>query len=229
MAKKDLVIGVDASTTACKVVVWNLHGRMVAQGRQDIPLLRPHADWHEQRAGDWWQAFCNAVRIAVNTLQTQYLAAICICPQRETFVPVDESGSPLRNAILWMDGRARSWMPDLVSQIGESRFHAITGKPPSGNLTGLKIKWLREVEPEIFQRTRTFLDVAAYLHYQLTGKFVTAWGIADPTGMFDMNENSWSPDVLAYLGVDSGQMPVTFPGGSSGWAASHCRGRGWTG
>ena len=225
--EKDLVIGVDASTTGCKAIVWDLQGVPVAQGRAEIPLLRPRPEWHEQDARDWWGALFQSLRIAMSEVDPDRLAGLCISPQRETFVPVDPRGNPLRNAILWMDVRARSLLPDLESAIGARRFHEVTGKPLSGNLTVLKILWLCQNEPEIYASTSKFLDVAAYLNFKLTGAWGTGWGIADPAGLFDMRGNCWSEEILAFLGLNQHHMPPCYPAGSvvgkvSASAADEC-------
>jgi xylulokinase len=112
-----------------------------------------------------------------------------------------------------MDVRARSLLPDLERAIGSERFHEMTGKPVSGNLTVLKIYWLRQNEPEIYGNTSKFLDVAAYLNYQLTDSWGTGWGIADPTGMFDMRRNCWSEEVLDFMGLDQSHMPTCLQAG----------------
>jgi xylulokinase len=213
MMEKDLVIGVDASTTGCKAIVWDLKGAPVAQGRGSIPMLRPRSGWHEQNADDWWASLAKSLRIATREIDSKRLAGLCICPQRETFVPVDQAGVPVRNAILWMDVRARSLMPAFEREIGRQRFHQITGKPLSGNLTVLKIKWLREFEPDIFVKTSKFVDVAAYLNHRLTGKWGTAWGIAGPTGLFDMHKKRWSDEILSFLGLNQSNLPPSYPTG----------------
>ena len=120
------------------------------------------------------------------------LAAVSIAHQRETFVPVDESGEALRNAILWMDERCRALLPRLVQQLGAGRFHHLTGKPLSGNLSAGKILWLSRNEPDVFRSARWYLDTHAFLVQRLTGRMATGWGSADPTGLFDMHHNRWA-------------------------------------
>ena len=210
---KDIVIGVDSSTTACKAILWDLEGNRLAEGRAEIPMLRPKPDWHEQDARDWWTAMVNALRIAVHGVVLDRIAGLCICPQRETFVPVDIHCRPIRNAILWMDVRASNLMHDLVDNIGEDQFHQITGKPLSGNLTLLKILWLRRFELEIFARTAKFLDVAAFLNHGLTGVYATGWGIAGPTGLLDLHNSEWSVQILKFLGLQEEHMPDIYPTG----------------
>ncbi len=208
-----LVIGLDASTTACKAVVWDRKGTSMAEGRASIPLLMPRPTWHEQPAEAWWSAAVQALREAVGSVDPEHLAALCIAPQRETFVPVDKAGQPLRHAIVWMDERCRDLLPQIDHQYGEDKIHQQTGKPLSGNLSLGKILWLRENEPQVFKRTHKYLDVGAFLAHRLTGHYRTGWGCVDPMGLFDMRHHRWAEDLLSFLGLDVAQMPQAMPPG----------------
>jgi sugar (pentulose or hexulose) kinase len=225
MNEKNLVIGIDASTTACKAIVWNTIGEQISTGKAEISLLKPHPEWHEQSAEDWWLALVRSLRIAIENVDTDRITGMSICPQRETFVPVRSDGRPLRNAIVWMDNRARDSLPKMRKSIPD--FHARSGKPLSGNLMVLKMLWLRENEPEVFSQTEKFIDVAAYLNHRLTGSFATGQGVADPTGLFDMGKQTWYSDVLDFIGVTIAQMPTVLSAGArigqvSAAAAQEC-------
>jgi sugar (pentulose or hexulose) kinase len=214
-ATRDLVIGIDSSTTACKAVVWDTLGAPLSEGRAALPLLMSHPGWHEQPAAVWWDSCMEAIRAAVSRVDASRIVALCLAPQRETFVPVDAAGSPLRSAIVWMDERARDLLPTIDREYGAERIHRETGKPLSVNLTLGKIAWLRQHEPDVFARTARYLDVAAFLIHKLTGHYYTGWGCADPTGLFDMRTNCWDADLLAYLGVRVEQMPEAYPPGAA--------------
>lgn len=210
----DLVIGIDSSTTACKAIVWDKFGHPIAVGRSPLPLLTPKPLWYEQSAADWWAATALSLRQACSTIDHTRLSAICITHQRETFVPIDKHGVPLRNGIVWMDERCRSLLPTLAQAFGKDHYHHITGKPLSVNLTIGKIAWLRQNEPDIFSRTAFYLDVHAFLVHRLTGKYVTGWGCADPTGMFDMIHHDWAISLANCAGVRQDQLPRAFPPGT---------------
>jgi xylulokinase len=210
------VLGIDASTTACKAVVWDLHGRVVAEGRAALPLLRPRLLWHEQPADAWWDALVTAIRGAVSgsDAPARRIVGLCIAPQRETFVPVDRAGVPLRNGIVWMDERAGVLLPRIAQEYGAERVHRETGKPLSGNLSLGKIAWLRDHEPEVFAKTAKFLDVAGFLIHRMTGEYRTGWGCVDPMGLWDMALAAWDAPLLDYLGVAVDQMPEAYPPGA---------------
>lgn len=209
----DLVLSIDCSTSSCKCIIWDCHGQIVAAERRSLPLVADRPLWHEQPAEAWWEAIVQNIRSLLHQMDASRLATMCITHQRETFVPVDECGVPLRNAILWMDERAGDLIPALERQMDNEVFHRLTGKPLSGNLSAAKIAWLREYDPLAFNRTFKFLDVQAYLIYQLTGQYSTSWGSADPMGLFDIEQHHWAETVIAGLHVNHDQLPDVYPPG----------------
>lgn len=211
--EKDLVIGVDSSTTACKVILWDRLGNAIAEGRSPVPIYNPHPSWYEQSPDDWWHATILAIHQACSGIDPSRLGAICITHQRETFVPVDIDNKPLRDGIVWMDERCRSILPTLEQLLGKDNFHRITGKPLSVNLTIAKIAWLRQYEPEVFKHTARFLDVHAFIIQRLIGNSYTGWGCADPTGLFDMVHHDWAYSLVDRIGIRPDQLPKAFPPG----------------
>jgi sugar (pentulose or hexulose) kinase len=202
-----LVIGVDSSTTACKAIAWDRTGRAVAEGRAIYPLLRPRPNWYEQDAETWWDGLCAALRALLARIDAARVDALCITHQRESFVPVDEEGRPLRNAILWLDERSRPQVAFLEQRIGKGRFHRITGKPLTTNPSVTKIAWLAQHEPELVARAHKFLDAHAFLVHRLTGAFRTSLACADPMGLVDMASGCWATDLMEELGLHPDQFP----------------------
>jgi sugar (pentulose or hexulose) kinase len=221
------VISLDCSTSSSKAIVWDMCGNMISQGKRDLEMYRARPDWHEQVAESWWIASIEAIREAISQVDPKSVVALCISHQRETFVPVDVHGKALRNAILWMDERARDLLPKLNQIFGEENFHEITGKPLSGNLSVSKIAWMKQNEPDIFADTYLFLDVQAYLVHLFTGNYCTGWGSADPMGLFNMQKDRWSEQILGELDLDDRKFPEAFPPGEkigtvTNEAAEHC-------
>jgi sugar (pentulose or hexulose) kinase len=210
---EQLVIGVDSSTTACKAIAWNRHGRAVAEGRATYPLLQPRPNWYEQDAEAWWDGLCAALRALLDRIDAAQVDALCITHQRESFVPVDEEGRPLRNGILWLDERSRPQVTLLEKRIGGERFHRITGKPLTTNPSVTKIAWLAQHEPELVARTDKFLDAHAFLVRRLTGAFRTSIASADPMGLVDMRTDTWAVDLISEVGLRPDQFPdLILPG-----------------
>ena len=201
-----LVIGVDSSTTACKAIAWDRDGRPVAEGRASYPLYHLEPTWQEQDAGDWWRSLCTALRELLGQVRTSQVEALCITHQRETFVPVDEQGQPIRQAILWNDGRSRAQLATLDDLFGAAWLHQLTGKPPSLTQSLPKIVWLVQHEPDSIVHAHKILDVHAFLVHRLTGGFRTSLASADPMGLVDMKASTWAGDVIDELGLRLSQF-----------------------
>lgn len=214
MPSRDLVIGIDSSTTACKAIVWDQRGQAVAVGRAALPMLKPQPAWHEQPVDSWQRAAQKALRQVTAQIDTQRLAGLCITTQRETFALAAGDGAPIGNALLWMDERARDMVPEIDRIYGKQAFHQETGKPLSANLSTAKLAWMKAHYPDWFIDPPLVLDVHASLAHFLTGRFVTSWGCADPMGLFDMRSNTWHSQMILSLGLGSLSFPEALPVGA---------------
>ena len=209
-----LVIGVDSSTTAYKAIAWNRQGVAVAEGRASYLLLQPEPAWHEQNAEEWWAGLCRALRECLSQVSATAVEALCMTHQRESFVPVNAAGQPLRNAILWSDERSRSQVSQLEERFGRDALHRLTGKPPSMTQSLPKILWLLENEPESVLRADKLCDVHAFLVHRMTGHFRTGLSNADPMGLVDLVHRRWAWDLIDALGLRASQFPELYAAGS---------------
>lgn len=209
----DLVLGVDCSTTASKAVAWDAGGRPVAEGRAPHDLRSPHPGWGEQDAEQWWAATVTAIRAVVATTGAARIAALCVTHQRESFVPVDGEGRPLRNAILWLDERSRGQLAALDRRFGSDAIHRLTGRPPSLTQSLPKLVWLVEHEPQAIERADRILDVHAFLVRRLTGEDVTSLASADPMGIVDMAAGTWAEGLIRDVGLRPEQFCRLVPPG----------------
>lgn len=211
--QKDLVIGVDSSTTATKAIAWDYHGHTIAESRIAVEMFSLQPDWNEQRAEDWWTALCTVLRNLSSRLDGNRFAALCITNQRETFVPVDREGHSLRHAILWLDTRSRAEVAALDRQFGSDFIHDLTGKGPGTTQALSKLLWMQSHEPDVVQRTYKFVEPHAYLVYHLTGRWATSLACADPMGTVDMRKGEWAADLLREVGLSVDQfVEIVKPG-----------------
>ncbi|EYF02492.1 FGGY-family carbohydrate kinase [Chondromyces apiculatus] len=207
-----VVLGIDCSTTACKVIAWDAAGRAVSTGRAPIALMNPGPDAWEQDAEAWWEATTAATREAVAGLGADgslRVRALGITHQRETFVVTDEHGVPLHAALVWMDARCRPEVAEAVRVLGEARLHAVSGKPPCTTPSLYKLLFLLgRGAPSLRARSPRVLDVHALLSWRLTGRVATSRASADPLGLMDMEAGAFSPELLALAGLVRDQLPA---------------------
>jgi len=211
----DVVIGIDASTTAAKAVAWTATGMATAEGRGTYPSRSPLPGFAEQDADDWWRGICRALRGCAQKLtRRQRVRAIGITVQRETFVLLDDHMRPLLPAILWYDARGADSLAGTGRRVGRRRYQQTTGKQLDVTAAICKLNWVRDQMPDTFARTAHLADVLAYLAWRLTDNLVTTWAGADTTGLISLSTRDWHAPHLALAGLSRGQMPVVVPPGT---------------
>ena len=208
--KPDLVLGIDSSTSATKAIAWDRSGMAVVEGRAAIPLSNPHPGHFEQDAHAWWAAAVAALRDVTEKVGSDRIAAIAVSNQRESFVPLDETGEPVRPGTLWLDERAKVEVSELAALFGADQIHAVTGKPCDVTPCIYRLLWMKKHEPDNFARFRMITEVHAYLSFRLTGSYVTSTASADPAGFLDMASMDYAHDVLATVGLSSDMFPKLF-------------------
>lgn len=211
---RDLVIGIDSSTTATKAIVWDRYGNALGEGRQAVPLAVPRPGWAEQDAEDWWTSCVGALRQALAGVAPDRIAAVAVANQRETMVPVDEAGHALRPAILWLDERCRDQLARIDRLFGSTRIHRVTGKPVDVTPSVYRILWLQEHEREVVEEAARYLDVHAFLVQRLAGRCCTSLASADPMGLVNMEHGLWAGELLEAIGLGEAQLPELTPPGA---------------
>lgn len=221
-AKQDLVLGYDLGTSSVKAALFDAEGRVVARARATHPLLLPAPGWAEQRPADWWMALraVTATLLATSGVTASRIAAIGITAQMCGVVPVDRDGTPVHNALIWLDTRSEAiarrlaggWITiDGYGPLALWRWLRPTGGAP--NLSGRdplsKMLWLREMAPEAWARTHKLLDVKDWVVHRCTGQFVTSPDCAHLTWLFDARagRQGWSESLLRHVGLDRTLLP----------------------
>lgn len=200
-----LVIAIDTSTTATKAIIVDADGRVLATGKRDIPLENPQTSFYEHNPLDWWTTTDEAIKEAIGQLSDAdkaRIAAMGITHQRETFAPFDAEGNPLRNGILWMDGRAT----DQILKYGTPEIHAKSGKPADITPALYKMAWVKEHQPDIFPAAHKVVEVHGYVVFKLTGQWTSSVACADSLGLFDIAKQDYDPELLDIAGVTREQM-----------------------
>ena len=160
------LLAVDVGTGRVKVGVVGLDGELIAFADRPYGLIeggRP--GWVEQDAAVWWSQACEAIRAAIAASRGTTIVALCVGGQGPSLVAVDERGEPLAHALIWMDRRAEPERQRIAARLGQevSPYSAIP-----------KAAWIREHRPEVYARTRWFLQSWDFIAYRMTGVAV-AW------------------------------------------------------
>ncbi len=205
----EFVLAIDAGTTGVRSMFFDQTGAVFASAYSEFESLFPHPSWVEQKADSWWETSCKTIQkcLKEGNISPEQVIAISVTNQRETVVPIDEDGLPLRNAIVWQDRRTVKQCDWIKKTIPQVQVYSISGLTVDPYFTAPKILWIREHERAIYDKTDKFMLVHDYLIHCLSGETVTDFSNASRTLLFDIRTAKWSEKLLDALQVDRDRLP----------------------
>lgn len=204
MPNERYLLGVDCGTYETKATLCNAAGEVVsiASAKYSLRVPKPGYAEHDPIA-DWWMGFKQVVQgvLADSGIQASQIAGICVSTIMAAITAVGENGEPLRNAILYgIDTRCQPQVEALNKEIGEERMRKISGAVCTVESFGPKIRWIKENEPDIYNKTKCFTIAAGFLNHKLTGRFcVDRYSANSAQPMIDINTMTWSKELCHYV------------------------------
>ncbi|MGQ9721217.1 MAG: xylulokinase [Candidatus Jordarchaeum sp.] len=210
-----VLAAIDAGTIGCRTIIFSENGREIARDYEEYPSTYPRPAWVEQNASDWWRAVCNTSKRAIEKagINPGDIASISVTNQRETTVPVDEDGNPLRNAIVWQDRRTVKQCDEIRQKVGADQIYQIAGLTIDPYFSAPKILWIKENEPKIFDSTYKFMLVHDFIEMKLSNEFITDWSNASRTLLFDVEKFNWSEKICNALEIPPEKLVKTHASG----------------
>jgi sugar (pentulose or hexulose) kinase len=199
----ELVCGVDVGTTMAKVAVFDLEDprRPVSVAEAPAPTRTPRPGWVEADPRELAAGVAEGIRRALGEAAAAgRVRAIGISGTACGAWLVDERGEPVRDAILWNDGRAVATTSRWARDGTMERVHAISGNAPYPGYTLPLLAWLREHERDALDRAATVLCCKDWLRLGLTGEVATEETDASYVP-FDIRARDWSEELLELCGV----------------------------
>jgi xylulokinase len=209
--RRALLLGIDIGTTACKTVLVDQEGRIADSEIEGYPLYSPKHGWSEQSPEDWWAAAGRTVQrlLGRRPEAAAGLAGIGLSGQMHGLVPLDRGGQVIRRAILWNDQRTGAQCERITAEAGGvDGLLDFTNNRMLPGYTGGKILWLREHEPQAYERMVKFVNPKDYIRLRLTGELATEVSDASGTGLFDVRARAWSHPLFDLLGIPRDLAPA---------------------
>jgi D-xylulose kinase len=205
----EIVVAIDAGTSGVRSIFFDTSGKVLSMTYREFNSSFPHPSWVEQDAELWWSTACASLRHSISTdnIRAKDIIAISITNQRETVVPVDGLGKPLRPAIVWQDRRTTEQCDWIRSAVSPKKIYSTTGLTIDPYFTAPKLLWIKKREPDVFKTARKFLLVHDFILNRLTGEFVTDFSNASRTMLFDIAKSKWSDKMLAEFGIPEDKLP----------------------
>lgn len=207
------MIGIDMGTTSTKAVLFEENGKVVTSANEEYPLYTPDASIAEQDPDQIFEAVLQSVRKCMEKsgARPEQVMFAAFSSAMHSIIAVDHDGNPLTACITWADNRSAAWASKLKKEMNGHEIYLRTGTPvhPMSPLT--KLIWLREDQPEIFNRTSKFISIKEYVTAKLFHKYVVDHSIASSTGLMNLQKLDWDEEALQVAGITKDRLSQLVP------------------
>lgn len=198
-----LLLAVDLGTSACKTVLFEPDGAIVALATSEYPIHAPHPGWAEQHPEEWWRAAVRTIRAVLGESSPlpERVAAVGLDSQSGAAVCLGEDGQPVRPATIYLDKRSAPICARLAATKLPGLLQQINGNPLDTSLVASRLLWSKEQEPDTYARIEHILPGSGYLAYRLTGELSFSLSEGAFTGLFDTARGQWSSELAEVWGL----------------------------
>jgi len=175
-------------------------------------ISSPEPGFAEQAPEMWYENLC----LAAHELFERHpeaaaeVKAIGISYQMHGLVCLDAEGKPLRDSIIWCDSRAVRYGEKAAEKLGHAWcLEHLLNLP--GNFTAAKLAWVKENQPEIYEKTATAFLPGDYIAYRLTGNRCTTVSGLSEGMMWDHKEQRVAHELFEAMGLDEKKLAPVLP------------------
>ncbi|MBK8566495.1 MAG: carbohydrate kinase [Saprospiraceae bacterium] len=179
---------------------------------QEMDMISRQRGWAEQQPEVWWQHFCAATQrlLATTQVDPKKIEGIGISYQMHGLVLIDREMQVLRPSIIWCDSRAVSIGQQAFDELGEDYcLRQMLNSP--GNFTASKLKWVKDNEPDVYDKIYKMLLPGDFIAMKLTGEATTTIpGLTE--GIFwDFKAKKVADRLLEHYGLRKDLIADTVP------------------
>ena len=210
------LLGFDVGSSSVKASLVNADtGKCVASAfypEREAPITAVKTGWAEQDPQMWWDNAKLSLKkiMADSNAKAEEIKAIGISYQMHGLVCVDKNLDALRPSIIWCDSRAVNYGDKAFRTIGQEKcLQHLLNSP--GNFTAAKLAWVKENEPETYERIFKVMLPGDYIAMRLSGVAnTTVSGLSE--GMFwDFKEDKVADFLMDYYGFDHSLLSDIVP------------------
>jgi len=205
----EYMIGVDIGTTSTKSVLYDMKGKVIAYANSGYQLYQDIPDMAEEDPDDIFDAVIEVLGqvLRKGKVKSGEVKGISFSSAMHSLILMDKNDQPLTRAITCADNRAAKYSEELKENGVGAQIYAKTVTPIHPMAPLSKILWLRNEQPELFNKTKKFIDLKSYVFFRLFGVYKMEYSIASATGMFNIFKLDWDQQALDLLKITRDQLP----------------------
>lgn len=205
-----MYIGIDLGTSSVKLLLMKKDGEVIKTLTKDYSLAFPKPTWAEQDPNEWWEVTKFGIKEILQNTNKISLKGISFSGQMHGLVILDKDDKVIRPAILWCDQRTEKECDYLNNDIGVEKISEYTGNMALTGFTAPKILWIKNNEPENFEKIEKIMLPKDYISYMLSGTFATDTSDASGMLILDVKNRKWSRKMIDILEIKEEMLPKVY-------------------
>ncbi|MBR1782502.1 MAG: carbohydrate kinase [Bacteroidales bacterium] len=211
------LLGYDIGSSSVKASLVDAQsGKCVASAfypKTEAPIIAKQAGWAEQDPAMWLGNLKLATQDVLHqaaAVNPRDVKAIGISYQMHGLVCVDKDMNVLRPSIIWCDSRAVPYGVGAFAALGKDFcLEHLLNSP--GNFTAAKLAWVKQNEPEVYERIWKVMLPGDYIAMRLTGSVCTTVSGLSEGIFWDFRKNAPCKELLDYFGFDPSVLAPVKP------------------
>jgi xylulokinase len=204
--QRPLLLAIDIGTGSVRVHLMDGEGSILRSLIRPVQVAIGPDGSAEVDPREIWTDVCLLLRKVVNGISPQNIEAVGLASALG-YIFVDREGTPLSQALLWMDRRATAEAQEISSRISPKRLYQITGRGLDPEIFLAKLLWFRHRQPQNFPKIASFIGIKDYVISRLTGVVGSDLTHATYTMLFDVNKRDWSDEILENFEIPRAILP----------------------
>lgn len=210
------LLGFDVGSSSVKASLVDMETGTVAADahfpEKEAPITAVKAGWAEQDPRMWWENAKLSLRQIMKETGAcgDDIKAIGISYQMHGLVCVDKNQQVLRDSIIWCDSRAVPYGDKAFHELGSDLCLSHLLNSP-GNFTASKLAWVKENEPELFDKVDKIMLPGDYIAMRLSGQVNTTISGLSEGMLWDFKEKRPAKFLLDYFGFDESKLADIVP------------------
>jgi D-xylulose kinase len=201
-----MLIGVDIGTSTTKAILMRRDGSIVKAHNEAYGIDTPRPGWAEQNPNTWVEKAIKCIRAVAEGHQFE-VKGLSFSGQMHGIVLVNESGSPLRPAIIHLDARSSDALDEIYSRYSIEELCGVIFNRPAAGFGLTSLVWLKKHEPHILEKTRYVLSAKDYVRFKLCGEIGQEYSDASGICCLDVRNRVWAYGIFNGLGLPESILP----------------------
>jgi xylulokinase len=206
------LLGYDIGSSSVKASIVDAQsGKCVSTSffpKSEAEIIAVRTGWAEQHPSEWWKHLRQATQaiLAESKVNPRDIAGIGISYQMHGLVCIDRDCNVIRPAIIWCDSRGVPYGEKAFDELGAEQCLSHLLNSP-GNFTATKLAWVKENEPEQFNKIWKILLPGDYIAMRLTSRVATTVSGLSEMMLWDFKEGTPAKFLMDYLGFPADIIP----------------------